>query len=226
MFAEPISSSTWEVLGIVHQKYPTWTWKSTPPGKYPGKFLEITRTGIFRVFGVSFPGTFRALLEYFSGYFQGTFQGLLWVHSGCFWCTFPVFSRVHRYFPGTFGGCRGLWGYFWGALGALSGVPRFRIFRRLFGVLSAFPEVPGFLEVRQIRTLCIAGGRDETGETRWRGRTGEALGGENGPKSTFLERFFTKIGHNSAPEASLELFSGLSILISPPASVSGHQGAR
>ena len=205
MFAEPISSSTREVLGIVHQKYPTWTWKSTPPGKYPGKFLEITRTGIFRVFGVSFPGTFRALLEYFSGYFQGTFQGLLWVHSGCFGCTFPgffpgtpgafsvYFSRCFSgYFPGTFGGCRGLWGYFWGALGALSGVPRFRIFRRLFGVLSAFPEVPGFLEVRQIRTLCIAGGRDETGETRWRGRTGEALGGENGQKSRFLVRLFGK----------------------------------
>ena len=205
MFAEPISSSTREVLGIVHQKYPTWTWKSTPPGKYPGKFLEITRTGIFRVFGVSFPGTFRALLEYFSGYFQGTFQGLLWVHSGCFGCTFPVFSRVHQvhfsvYFPGAFpgtfralsvgaGACGGTSG---GALGALSGVPRFRIFRRLFGVLSTFPEVPGFLEVRQIRTLCIAGGRDETGETRWRGRTGEALGGENGPKSMVFGPIFSE----------------------------------
>ena len=124
MFAEPISSSTREVLGIVHQKYPTWTWKSTPPGKYPGKFLEITRTGIFRVFGVSFPGTFRALLEYFSGYFQGTLQGLLWVHSGCFGCTFPGF------FPGTPGAF-------------------FRVFFQvLFRVLSGhFRWVPGLVGV-------------------------------------------------------------------------------
>ena len=153
---------------------------------------------LFRVlsghFWNTFPGTFRVLYRDFSGYTPAA-SG---VH-------FRVFSRAHQvhfsvyfsrcfsgYFPGTFGGCRGLWGYFWGALGALSGVPRFRIFRRLFGVLSAFPEVPGFLEVRQIRTLCIAGGRDETGETRWRGRTGEALGGENGPKSKFLVRFFGK----------------------------------
>ena len=127
MFAEPISSSTREVLGIVHQKYPTWTWKSTPPGKYPGKFLEITRTGIFRVFGVSFPGTFRALLEYFSGYFQGTFQGLLWVHSGCFGCTFPGFSRVHQVhfpciFPGAFPGTFRALSVGAGACGGTSGV--------------------------------------------------------------------------------------------------------
>ena len=135
MFAEPISSSTREVLGIVHQKYPTWTWKSTPPGKYPGKFLEMTRTGIFRVFGVSFPGTFRALFgilfRVLSGYFPGTSLGtlrLLRVYiSGLFpgytRCVFRVFSRfVSGYFPGTFGGCRGLWGYFWGcSWGAFGG---------------------------------------------------------------------------------------------------------
>ena len=187
---------------------------------------------LFRVlsghFWRTFPGTFRVLSRDFSGYTPAA-SG---VH-------FRVFSRVHQvhfsvYFPGAFpgtfralsvgaGACGGTSG---GALGALSGVPRFRIFRRLFGVLSAFPEVPGFLEVRQIRTLCIAGGRDETGETRWRGRTGEALGGENGPKSKVFGPIFRKICHNSAPDASLELFSGLSMLISPHASVPGHQGAR
>ena len=37
---------------------------------------------------------------------------------------------------------------------------------------------------------------------------------------------FGQIGQNSAPEAPSELFFGLSILISPPLSVSGHQEAR
>ena len=214
------------------EKYPAWK----VPRKVLGNYTDGDFPCIWGVFSGYFPGTFGILFRVLSGYFPGTSLGtlrLLRVYISGFFpghtrCVFPcIFPGA---FPGTFralsvgaGACGGTSG---GALGALSGVPRFRIFRRLFGVLSAFPEVPGFLEVRQIRTLCIAGGRDETGETRWRGRTGEALGGENGPKSKVFGQIFLKIGHNSAPDASLELFSGLSMLISPHASVSGHQGAR
>ena len=51
-------------------------------------------------------------------------------------------------------------------------------------------------------------------------------GPRSGPEIQVFGPIFDKIGQNSAPEAPFELFPGLSILISPPASVSGHGEAR
>ena len=51
-------------------------------------------------------------------------------------------------------------------------------------------------------------------------------GPRSGPEIQVFGLIFDKIGQNPAPEAPFELFPGLSILISPPASVSGHGEAR
>ena len=59
-----------------------------------------------------------------------------------------------------------------------------------------------------------------------KGRLASPWGPRSGREIQVFGPICDKIGRSSAPEAPFELFLGLSILISPPASVSGRREGR